>query len=370
MPDAEGVIRVNAVAGALDTSLSTEGTTVSSPALEDLPEIDGSEPEFARIALLEEDPETGRVLSYEILHVTAHDADATTATVRRGREGTLPLSWDEGSHWRHVDTVDTETWLDTQYAKGEVTGDWADYDDDGYGSLDQGPRTEFLTGPNGVAEITLYAQGRVTEDASDQIGYVSYRITRIDDDEVVVPPSDLRAILFPFTRATSGTFVWAEDHRSAYVGLAANTRYELEMVYRYDDGGSDAGQLEVRNQRIMVSAVATPLRPSFVDGADIGNRAGLAVVGDAEPYLTGIVGDIHPVHRQPFPEGGPMNIETRSWLAVAGDADPFVTGIVGEPDFTLKDPFPQQSPTDYSNQEWLIVVGDDSPYIEGDIPED
>ena len=100
-------VRANAVAGELSASLGSEDTTMESDGLADLPVVVASQ-EYERVALIEENADTGRIDQYEILYVVDHDEESTTAVVERGREGTDSQSWGLQSVWRHVDTVETK----------------------------------------------------------------------------------------------------------------------------------------------------------------------------------------------------------------------------------------------------------------------
>lgn len=80
----------NFLRGTLSAGISSSDTTLSSAAFASLPAI--SAPNYMPIVI---DP-TG---SAEIVHVTAHTASSTTATVVRGWEGTTAVSHSTGVSW-------------------------------------------------------------------------------------------------------------------------------------------------------------------------------------------------------------------------------------------------------------------------------
>ena len=106
-------IRVDGVSGRVENSggLTETSDTLQSGGLKDLPEVAGGD--FARLVMFTEDFESGRVTSFEIVHVTAHTTDATSATILRGQEGTTGRTWGRGVLWRHVDTAEVISDLDT-----------------------------------------------------------------------------------------------------------------------------------------------------------------------------------------------------------------------------------------------------------------
>lgn len=95
-------VRGNFAAGALDAALTNVATSMSSPALADLPAIGATE--HAAISLFIADS-NGRITSKEIVYVTAHTASATTATILRGQEGTTGVAWAIGDKWEHSATA-------------------------------------------------------------------------------------------------------------------------------------------------------------------------------------------------------------------------------------------------------------------------
>lgn len=100
-------VRANFVAGALSASLTSSGTSMSSAALADLPDIGTTE--HAAISLFIADSD-GRITAKEIVHVTAHTASATTATIARGKEGTTGVAWASGDKWEHSATKADFAW--------------------------------------------------------------------------------------------------------------------------------------------------------------------------------------------------------------------------------------------------------------------
>lgn len=73
---------VNAIEGALDAQLNNGSTTISGLFLADLPAVSGSD-----YVVLTIDPDSAHD-DPEIVHVTAHTASATTATILRAQEST------------------------------------------------------------------------------------------------------------------------------------------------------------------------------------------------------------------------------------------------------------------------------------------
>lgn len=91
-------VRTNFVSGNVDNApLAVGDQTLESAELADLPEI--ASPDVAVLVLgpLTEAP--------EIVHVTAHSAGATTATIARAREGSAEAEWAQGTGWDHAPTV-------------------------------------------------------------------------------------------------------------------------------------------------------------------------------------------------------------------------------------------------------------------------
>lgn len=87
-------IRADYVFGTTDAALTSSDATLSSPALTRLPAV--ASPDVAAITL--HDSAAG---TYEIVHVTAHTASATMATILRGQEGSTAQAWGSGSAWLH-----------------------------------------------------------------------------------------------------------------------------------------------------------------------------------------------------------------------------------------------------------------------------
>lgn len=94
-------IRDDAVAGVLSVGLTNAATSMDSAALADLRVI--AAPDIAAITIYVRDTD-GRVVTYEIVHVTAHTAGATSATIVRGQEGTNASAWSSGIRWSHGPT--------------------------------------------------------------------------------------------------------------------------------------------------------------------------------------------------------------------------------------------------------------------------
>ncbi len=94
--------RTNLAAGALSAALTIGDTTMSSAGLADLGAITSTD--YAAISLFSADA-AGRILTKEIVWVTAHTAAATTATILRGQEGTAATAWASATTWAHGPTA-------------------------------------------------------------------------------------------------------------------------------------------------------------------------------------------------------------------------------------------------------------------------
>lgn len=82
-------IRSNFWTGTLSVQLPQAGTTMACAALADFPEVTGGD-----IAVLALGPRTGFA---ELVHITAHTAGSTSATVLRGQGGTTARTWVSGT---------------------------------------------------------------------------------------------------------------------------------------------------------------------------------------------------------------------------------------------------------------------------------
>ena len=93
-------IHADYVFGTISTTdgISAAATSFDSPRLARLPAVSGGD--VAAITL--HDAATG---TYEIVHVTAHTAAATTATILRGQEGSTAQEWPSGTSWLHGPTA-------------------------------------------------------------------------------------------------------------------------------------------------------------------------------------------------------------------------------------------------------------------------
>lgn len=91
--------RINLTRGTLASGISDSDTVVSSAAFSDLPEITGGS---GAILALTIDPEGAA----EIVHITAHDSAATSATVERGAEGSTAVAHSAADKWVHAPTVE------------------------------------------------------------------------------------------------------------------------------------------------------------------------------------------------------------------------------------------------------------------------
>lgn len=93
--------RANNVTGVVDNNpLAVGGTTLNSSALADLPEV--VSPDIA-VLILDPDEQAGAA---EIIHVTAHTAAATSATILRGQEGSVAREHLQNTKWVHGPTED------------------------------------------------------------------------------------------------------------------------------------------------------------------------------------------------------------------------------------------------------------------------
>lgn len=209
------LIRADAVAGALSAALTTAATTMESDGLADLPEV--SSPDIAKVVLYRR-ALTGRVTAYEVVHVTAHTAGATTATILRAQEGTSALSWIVSDRWDHAPTVEEIDALITQAA------------------ADAAYRRErrLVAPPTGVAATDRAAAMSAIADAiADPVTYsgVQFRPGEyVVNDELPITANDLEVHLTPATtirqtvadktifRAEGRDNVWIYCHRGVLHG--------------------------------------------------------------------------------------------------------------------------------------------------------
>lgn len=99
-------LRANGVAGKLSADLAIGASSMSSGGLADLPAV--ASPDIAKVTLFQTDA-NGRVTKQEIVHVTAHTASATSATIVKGKESTSDQAWNGSSapdSWVHAPTGD------------------------------------------------------------------------------------------------------------------------------------------------------------------------------------------------------------------------------------------------------------------------
>lgn len=94
--------RTHSVAGVLSAGISGAAATMNSDGLADLGVIDATN--HAAITLFAADG-NGRILTKEIVYVTAHAAGATSATIARGKEGTAAQAWVNSTTWAHAATA-------------------------------------------------------------------------------------------------------------------------------------------------------------------------------------------------------------------------------------------------------------------------
>lgn len=92
-------IAAAAVSGTLSSALASGDTTMAAAALANLPAISGGD--YAAITIGYDRP--GGAIP-ETVWVTAHGANATSATIVRAREGTTARAWDSGAAWVHGPT--------------------------------------------------------------------------------------------------------------------------------------------------------------------------------------------------------------------------------------------------------------------------
>lgn len=88
-------IRGDYVSGTVDVTLGAADTTLSSAGLADLPAV--ASPDVAALVLFNGS-------DYEIVHVTAHTAAATSATIARAQEGSTASTWTAGATWHNGPT--------------------------------------------------------------------------------------------------------------------------------------------------------------------------------------------------------------------------------------------------------------------------
>lgn len=82
--------------GSIDVDLQVADTTLSSPQLAALPAV--ASPDTLALVL------SYGVQAKEIVWVTAHTADAATATISRGQESTSAAYWPANTGWTHAAT--------------------------------------------------------------------------------------------------------------------------------------------------------------------------------------------------------------------------------------------------------------------------
>lgn len=90
--------RADYVKGTVENTngITASATSLTSAGLARLPVV--ASPDVAAVILHDG-------TNYEIVHVTAHTAAATTATILRGQEGSTARAWVEGAPWFHGLTV-------------------------------------------------------------------------------------------------------------------------------------------------------------------------------------------------------------------------------------------------------------------------
>jgi len=109
----------NYLFGTLSAGIATSDLTINGAFLANLPAISGTT--YCPLTL--QDPVSG---NFEIVHVTAHTASATSATVTRAQEGTTARSWVSGSFIANSPlamddgTVDTLANLNTNAAQYQI----------------------------------------------------------------------------------------------------------------------------------------------------------------------------------------------------------------------------------------------------------
>ncbi len=133
-------LRQDFVKGTLTTALANEAgpSTMDSAALADLQAIDHAANNHYAVI----------VVNKEILHVTAHTAGATTATVQRGQEGTATAAHDAGAAWHHGPTEDDFSELASAAAQGGL------FAHNQVGGIDVGTAPPLVEGWGILADIT------------------------------------------------------------------------------------------------------------------------------------------------------------------------------------------------------------------------
>jgi hypothetical protein len=85
--------------GVLSTGISQGDLTINSAALAAAPAINNPTPDGSFLPVALQEPSTDK---FEVLWITNHAANATSATVSRAKEGSSPWSWVAGSLIGHV----------------------------------------------------------------------------------------------------------------------------------------------------------------------------------------------------------------------------------------------------------------------------
>lgn len=172
-------VRALAVGGLVeDNPLTDTATTLTSDALSALPVIDSTN--YAAIVI---DPD-GDV---EVAWVTAHTAAASTATIARGKEGTVALRHDQDTPWVHAATLaDFPTVRSTEGPNGATRASTT------YGALST-PWTVTIPVIEGqVVELTAQV---ALSCSADQTMYVAFRraSTTIYENTHYTTSPDVRA---------------------------------------------------------------------------------------------------------------------------------------------------------------------------------
>lgn len=261
-------VRSDYVFGTIDAALTATDTTLSSPELARLPAV--ASPNIAAITL--HDSATG---IYEIVHVTAHAASATMATIRRAAEGSGARSWPTGASWSHGLTVndlarkaevshahsvslDDLTDVDTT-TKAPSSGQGLRYNGTGWAPANITEPTSLSSNYKGDwVSTTTYAKGNTVLYGGDQweAGVGSTNVTPGSPpvDVYVGGPSSPGAALAAetaqgFISSVAGTFdrIRYANNGAARVGFARSkptSRTSVDWI-SYADVGSSGGAFAI-----------------------------------------------------------------------------------------------------------------------------
>lgn len=159
-------VRVNGVGGLIDDNpLTIAATTLTSTGLGPLPLINTTN--YAAIVL---DPD-GLESAPEIVWITSHAANATTATILRSQEGTTAIAHSVDIPWVHAPTIkDYLKSVDDQWAGDTLASGPFDYEFDVDGSPTTLPAGWSWVNQGGASYIEEHGAGRIigTSQTGDQ----------------------------------------------------------------------------------------------------------------------------------------------------------------------------------------------------------